>query len=42
MESLTCKYLWRYEHKGRAAEDLQKAKYYLDKLADALTEEEFT
>ena len=28
------KYLWRYEHKGRAQEDLDKAKWYIDKLKE--------
>jgi hypothetical protein len=27
------KYLWRYPHKGTATRDLQKAQFYLDKLA---------
>ena len=26
------KYLWRYDYKGKAAEDLQKAGWYLNKL----------
>jgi hypothetical protein len=26
------KYIWRYKHKGKALEDLQKAQWYLDKL----------
>ena len=26
------KYLWRYEDKGKPAEDLKKARWYLDKL----------
>ena len=30
------KYLWRYKHKGRAAEDLDKANWYLDKLRKSL------
>lgn len=28
------KYLWRYERKGKALEDLKKAQWYLDKLID--------
>lgn len=28
------KYLWRYERKGKALEDLRKAQWYLDKLID--------
>ncbi len=26
------KYLWRYRYKGKPIEDLQKAKWYLDRL----------
>tara|TARA_R110002050_G_scaffold25802_9_gene68704 strand:+ start:3175 stop:3492 length:318 start_codon:yes stop_codon:yes gene_type:complete len=26
------KYLWRYDYKGKAKEDLKKAQWYLDKL----------
>lgn len=26
------KYLWRYEHKGKPVEDLQKASWYLERL----------
>ena len=26
------KYLWRYEHKNKPTEDLQKANWYLEKL----------
>lgn len=29
------KYLWRYRLKGREAEDLRKAQWYLDKLASS-------
>ena len=29
------KYLWRYQYKGKPLEDLQKAKWYLDKLITA-------
>ena len=28
----TMKYLWRYDYKGKASEDLQKAGWYLNKL----------
>ena len=28
------KYLWRYRMKGRAKEDLQKAKWYLNRLEE--------
>ena len=31
--SATCmKYLWRFRHKGKPLEDLQKARWYLDRL----------
>lgn len=26
------KYLWRYRHKGKAEQDLRKARWYLDRL----------
>lgn len=26
------KYLWRFKHKGRALEDLDKARWFLDRL----------
>ena len=29
------KYLWRYRLKGREAEDLRKAQWYLDKLTSS-------
>ncbi len=32
------KYLWRHEHKGRQVEDLQKAKWYIDKLIETYQE----
>ena len=32
------KYLWRYERKGKALEDLRKARWYLDKLIDEVEE----
>ena len=28
------KYVWRYEHKGRSIEDLEKCKWYLNKLIE--------
>ena len=28
----TMKYLWRYDYKGKASEDLEKAQWYLNKL----------
>ena len=34
------KYLWRYQHKSNPVQDLQKAKWYLDKLIDTVKEEE--
>lgn len=30
------KYIWRYEHKGRAIEDIEKAMWYLNRLKDEL------
>jgi hypothetical protein len=31
------KYLWRYDYKGRAEEDLKKAQWYLSKLIEEVT-----
>ena len=31
------KYLWRYEHKGKAAEDIQKAIWYTNRLFNEIT-----
>lgn len=28
------KYIWRYEHKGKPLQDLQKAGWYLERLTD--------
>lgn len=28
------KYIWRYRHKGKPAEDLKKARFYLDRLIE--------
>ena len=30
------KYIWRYEHKGRVIEDIEKALWYLNRLKDEL------
>lgn len=30
----TMKYLWRYERKGKAVEDLEKAQWYLNRLIE--------
>lgn len=30
------KYIWRYEHKGKAMEDIEKAIWYLNRLKDEL------
>ncbi len=30
------KYLWRYNYKGKPAEDLKKAKWFLDRLTGVL------
>ena len=35
------KYLWRFDYKGKPLEDLQKAKWYLDKLIDEVYIPEF-
>ena len=32
------KYLWRYEHKGKQIEDLDKAIWFIDKLKEFLCE----
>jgi len=32
------KYLWRYERKGNALQDLKKAQWYLDRLVDEVNE----
>ena len=31
----TIKYLWRYQYKGKPAQDLKKAQWYLNKLIEA-------
>jgi hypothetical protein len=31
------KYLWRYEEKGKPLQDVQKAKWYLEKLLNEIT-----
>ena len=35
------KYLWRYEAKENPIQDLQKCRWYLDKLIETLEEEEY-
>ena len=37
LEGNVVKYLTRYRHKGTPAEDLQKAKHYLEKLIEIQT-----
>jgi len=32
----TMKYLWRYNYKGKPVEDLNKARWYLDKLIEEI------
>jgi len=32
------KYIWRYTYKDRALEDLQKARWYLDKLIEKVAD----
>lgn len=34
------KYMWRYEHKGKAVEDIGKAIWYLNRLKDELYEQD--
>ena len=34
------KYLWRYRKKGKPVEDLQKAKWYIDRVIDIIIKEE--
>ena len=34
------KYLWRHKHKGKAVQDLKKARFYLDFLLSKLDEQE--
>lgn len=31
------KYMWRCQHKGNPEQDIQKAQWYLDRLADELS-----
>jgi len=35
------KYLWRFDYKGKPIEDLQKARWYLDKLIDEVYNPEY-
>ncbi|MEC8535401.1 MAG: DUF3310 domain-containing protein [Pseudomonadota bacterium] len=32
LQGAIIKYIWRYQHKGKAAEDLAKAQFYLSRL----------
>ena len=34
LQGTMLKYLWRFEHKGNALQDLRKAAWYLDRLID--------
>lgn len=34
------KYIWRYKHKGKAIEDIEKALWYLNRLKDELYEQD--
>jgi len=36
LQGTVLKYLWRFEHKGNAAQDLRKARWYLDRLIDEI------
>ena len=33
----TMKYLWRYDYKGKASEDLEKAQWYLNRLIEEVS-----
>ena len=35
------KYIWRYQHKGKPLEDLQKAAQYLDWLIEEVKQDDF-
>jgi len=41
LQGSAIKYVWRHEHKGKPIEDLQKARWYLDKLIDEVYEPEY-
>ena len=34
LQGTAMKYLWRYEHKGKAIEDLEKATWYINRLKE--------
>ena len=34
LQGTILKYIWRYQHKGNALQDLKKARWYLDKLIE--------
>ena len=34
LQGVIMKYLWRYEHKGKAIEDLEKATWYINRLKE--------
>ena len=34
------KYIWRWHYKGKPIQDLEKAKWYIDKMIEKLKEEE--
>lgn len=36
LKASSMKYLWRYEHKNAAVEDLRKARWFLDRLIKEL------
>jgi|TARA_R110000796_G_scaffold72979_4_gene164541 hypothetical protein len=38
LQGSAMKYLWRYEHKGKQIEDLDKAIWFIDKLKEFLCE----
>ena len=34
LQGTILKYIWRYQHKGNALQDLKKARWYLDRLIE--------
>jgi hypothetical protein len=42
LQGVIIKYMWRYEHKGKASEDLGKAQFYLNRLQFIMGEDDAT
>ena len=40
LQGQVLKYMWRYQHKGKPVQDLQKAKWYLDLLLSRFGDED--